>query len=124
MPSQSPILLGHREIDADHAAFSALLAEVASAPDVAFATVFRRLVEHTIEHFGRENALMVRSGFPALREHQGEHERVLGELHQFLKRVERGLIPFGRAYVRETLPPWFELHARTMDSALAAHLAR
>jgi len=28
----------------------------------------------------------------------------------------------GRAYVTQQLPGWFDLHAVTMDSALAAHL--
>ena len=47
--------------------------------------------------------------------------RVLGELSQIKKQVVKGLISFGRAYVREGLLDWFRLHAVTMDSALAAH---
>ena len=47
--------------------------------------------------------------------------RVLGKLTQIKKQVDKGLISFGRMYVREGLPGWFRLHAATMDSALAAH---
>jgi hemerythrin len=60
-------------------------------------------------------------GFPAIREHSDEHQRILGELGRIGQRVNKGLVSFGRMYVREGLPDWFRLHAATMDSALAAH---
>jgi hemerythrin len=47
---------------------------------------------------------------------------VLGELNRFAQKVTTGSILMGRAYVVEQLPSWFDLHAKTMDSALAAHL--
>jgi hypothetical protein len=43
-------------------------------------------------------------------------------LNQFKKRVDKGLIGFGRNYIKERMPDWFALHAATMDSALAMHL--
>ncbi len=120
----APLTLGHEVIDHDHAEFVALVRTLQDCPDAEFATGFAALVQHVQAHFGRENALMETSGFPAIREHQGEHHRVIGELLQFKSRVDRGLIEFGRAYVRESAPPWFNLHLRTMDSALVAHLKR
>lgn len=60
--------------------------------------------------------------FPAEGEHSGEHRRVLGEFKQFQSRVDKGLIAFGRSFVKERLPAWFQLHIATMDSALAAHI--
>ncbi|MDD2761778.1 MAG: hemerythrin, partial [Methylomonas sp.] len=53
---------------------------------------------------------------------KGEHQRVLGEFKQFKTRIDKGLIAFGRSFVRERLPQWFLLHVATMDSALSAHL--
>jgi len=53
---------------------------------------------------------------------QGEHQRVLGEFKQFKTRIDKGMIAFGRSFVRERLPQWFGLHVTTMDSALAAHI--
>jgi len=37
-------------------------------------------------------------------------------------RVDKGMITFGRSFVRDRLPQWFGLHVTTMDSALVAHI--
>jgi hemerythrin-like metal-binding protein len=87
-----------------------------------FAVRFAELVTHTRLHFDYEQQLMRNFAFPAINEHTGEHQRVLGELTRFARPVETGRTHFARAYVREALPAWFHLHATTMDSALAAHL--
>lgn len=113
----------HAAIDATHQEFIALVNQLAATSDNAtFKQLFNELVSHTETHFNSENALMQGSQFPAQAEHIGEHHRVLGEMKQFQKRVARGLVDFGRAYVNERLPDWFALHTATMDSALAAHL--
>lgn len=114
--------VGHDLIDRDHAEFLDLLGTLDAASDAEFPALFASLYEHTEQHFERENQLMRESAFPAETEHKGEHQRVIGEFRQFKTRVERGLIPFGRGFVRENLPGWLTLHVSTMDSALAAHL--
>jgi hemerythrin len=85
-----------------------------------FAAGFPELIEHTREHFSAEDRLMVQCRFPALAEHRGEHARVLGELGRFAEQVQVGRTRMARAYIVEQLPRWFDLHAATMDSALAA----
>ena len=67
---------------------------------------------------------MIGSDFPALHEHRDEHARVRGEMQHFATMIERGSTIMARSWVRERLPDWFDLHARTMDSALAAHLKK
>lgn len=114
--------VGYEQIDADHAEFLVLLGRLLEVSDAEFPALFAQLFEHLEGHFERENELMRKSGFRAEAEHKGEHQRVIGEFRQFKSRVERGLLPFGRAFVRENLPGWFKLHVSTMDSALAAHL--
>jgi hemerythrin-like metal-binding protein len=122
-PAAKPLqLLGHDVIDRDHRAFADLVSTIQASDNVAFPTLFRELIAHTREHFEREDALMVQYACPSLREHRSEHERVLGELQQFLARVDRGFVSFGRAFVLERLVPWFELHILSMDSALVVHL--
>jgi hemerythrin len=118
----SQVQVGHELIDQDHAQFLDLLGRLDAASDADFPALFAQLFDHTERHFERENQLMGQSAFPAETEHKGEHQRVMGEFKQFKSRVERGLIPFGRGFVRESLPGWFKLHVSTMDSALAAHL--
>lgn len=116
------VLLGYEPIDHDHQEFLELVEKALAADNVAFPTLFDELLMHTQQHFERENNLMEESKYPAIGEHRGEHTRVLGEFEQFRKRVQRGLIPFGRAFIQDRLVPWFELHITTMDSALAVHL--
>lgn len=65
---------------------------------------------------------MLQFAYPGEIEHKSEHQRVLGEFKQFRSRVDKGMIAFGRSFIRERLPQWFELHVTTMDSALVAHM--
>lgn len=116
------VLLGYEDIDHDHQEFTVLIEKALEADNVAFPTIFDELLDHTRQHFERENNLMETSNYAAIGEHRGEHTRVLGEFEQFRKRVQRGLIPFGRAFIQDRLIPWFELHITTMDAALVVHL--
>jgi hemerythrin-like metal-binding protein len=109
-------------MDSTHEAFIALLNQLhAAADNPRFVALFGELIRHTEGHFNDEQAMMLVCGFPAISEHVGEHQRILGEMVQIGRRVDKGLVTFGRAYVRDRLPDWFRLHAATMDSALAAH---
>ncbi len=113
---------GNNQLDGDHAKFIQALNQLDKAEDPEFARLFRLLHEHVIAHFELENQLMAQCGFPAESEHKGGHQRVLSEFKQFQSRVDKGLIAFGRAFVRERLPGWFAVHVATMDSVLASYL--
>lgn len=114
--------LGHDSMDATHEVFVQLVNSLANADKQRFISLFTELYEHTQAHFAAEDLLMKKSGFAALEEHMSEHRRVLGEMTQLLKRVQKGSLSFARAYVRERLPEWFALHLMSMDQALAVHL--
>ena len=116
------LTLDLQQMDDTHLEFVHLVNQLAEAEKGAFAPLFQSLAEHTELHFEREQKLMEESGFPAISEHHADHQRILGELARFGKRVAAGSTTMARAYVREQLPHWFELHIQTMDSALAAHL--
>lgn len=116
------LLLGYAVMDETHAAFAALVNRLALARDAEFAVLFSHLLEHTVDHFAGEEAMMAESGFPALAEHRDEHRRVLGEMRTLQLRANVGRLALVRSYVCNGLPGWFALHAATMDSALAAHL--
>ncbi len=109
-------------MDATHQAFIAHVNAASQAAGAALGPAFRALLEHTGQHFAQEDAWMVESGFPARDEHAGEHRRVLGDLRRFMERIDKGSSMMARAYLKEQVPGWFDLHARTMDAALAAHL--
>lgn len=114
--------LGIVKMDETHQEFIHMVNQLEAADKATFATLFLKLLEHTRAHFGQEEEWMLEFDFPALREHTSEHQRVLGEMTRFAERVKAGSLQMARAYVREQLPSWFELHAATMDSALAGHM--
>jgi hemerythrin len=105
------LTVGYDPIDNDHDEFISLLNQLDSAGNADFSALFQQLYEHTEQHFDRENRLMKQFGFPAEIEHK-----------EFKTRVDKGMIAFGRSFVRDRLPQWFGLHVTTMDSALAAHI--
>jgi hemerythrin len=96
--------VGYELIDNDHDEFISLLNQLDAADNADFPALFQQLYEHTEQHFDRENQLMKQFGFPAEKEHKGEHQRVLGEFKQFKTRIDKGMIAFGRSFVRERLP--------------------
>ncbi|MCU7939649.1 MAG: hypothetical protein KZQ64_02760 [gamma proteobacterium symbiont of Bathyaustriella thionipta] len=65
---------------------------------------------------------MQQTGFPAIHEHMSEHLRVLGELDRLSKKLAHGSTVMAKSYIIVYMPEWFNLHAATMDSALAAHI--
>lgn len=115
--------LGIKEMDDTHKEFADLVNRLAAlkGDEKAFQALFEQLGAHTRAHFAHEERLMKESGFPALQEHCAEHAKILGQFAQINRIVQKGRIGFGHAFV-EDVPHWFELHAATMDSALAAHL--
>jgi len=115
-------IVGYELIDNDHDEFISLLNKLDTADNATFPALFRQLYEQAEQHFDRENQLMLQFSFPGATDHKGEHLRVLGEFKQFKSRVDKGLITFGRSFVKDRLPQWFGLHVTTMDTALATHI--
>ena len=118
----SLLKVGYELIDNDHDEFISLLNQLDAAGNADFPALFQQLYEHTEQHFDRENQLMKQFAYLGEIEHKSEHQRVFGEFKQFKTRVDKGMLAFGRSFVRERLPQWFGLHITTMDSALAAHI--
>jgi hemerythrin len=81
------------------------------------------LIDHTRQHFARENALMEQYGFPAYAVHSGEHQRVLSQLDNLLQGwlKERSLEPLAEFLFAEW-PSWFDNHVQTMDRVTAGFL--
>ncbi len=82
------------------------------------------LAIHTREHFAREEAAMVETGFPAYAVHKLEHDRVSAEL-----RAQADGFRYGRdatrllVYLTETFPVWLFGHIQTMDSVTGRFVA-
>lgn len=82
------------------------------------------LFAHTRDHFGREDAAMLRSGFPPYPIHHGEHERVLEELAAAARHFgDTGDAARLEAYLTRDVPAWFQQHIVTMDLMTARFVA-
>ncbi len=119
---ESRYVLGIDSMDITHREFVDLVNRLSAADKAGFVAGFPGLLAHTREHFAAEERLMEQCRFPAIGEHRSEHARVLGEIERFGAQVASGRTRLARAYLVEQLPRWFDLHAATMDSALAACL--
>ncbi|WP_432474074.1 bacteriohemerythrin [Amphritea sp. HPY] len=121
-------------MNTDHAAATSqinaldmLLSLVAEGDQESLDTVeatLQSVYQHSVEHFSREEAEMVRVGFPAYGCHKGEHERVLEELRAILQEWQQNKdINLLQNYVRNTLPGWLQAHVETMDTVTAMFVA-
>lgn len=81
--------------------------------------------QHSQAHFAREEAEMLRTGFPAYGCHKSEHERVLSELTAVISlwQQQADLAQLIH-YVRHTLPQWLGSHIATMDTVTAMFITR
>lgn len=111
-------------VDATHLALVELIEGLIQADSAAFPSRFQALLALMRLHIAEEGGLMRASRYPGLAEHEGEHHRVLGELVQLNRSLKRGRIALVRAYVKDGMAPWLDLHMATMDAALMAYLRR
>jgi hemerythrin len=109
-------------VDATHQALAELIEDLIDADNAVFPGRFQAMLTLMRLHVAEEGGLMRASRYPGIAEHEGEHHRVLGELVQLNLTIKRGRIALARAYVKDGLAPWFDLHMSTMDAALANHL--
>ncbi len=113
--------LGLDYMDGTHREFVDLLAQAAAAPEGDLLAVWQTVIDHTREHFGREDQWMKDSSFPPGDCHAGEHESILAVMQEGAKRGAAGNLALVRQLARE-LGVWFAGHAQSMDNALALFL--
>lgn len=111
--------MGLPDMDKEHQKFCEDLARLLQADKNNFAELLNKMHIHTQEHFAQEEQWMKECNFSSYAEHKSEHDKILGELNLFLQKAQKGNTMMAKAYVRDRLPEWFDLHLSTMDSALA-----
>ncbi|SFD69799.1 hemerythrin domain-containing protein [Paracidovorax konjaci] len=110
-------------MDETHEEFVALLAAVEGAGDDALLPAWRALVDHTADHFAREDGWMAATRFASGNCHSLQHKVVLQVMGEGTARAEAGETDVLRHMAAE-LAVWFPQHTQTMDAALALHLRR
>ena len=110
-------------MDDTHQEFVELLAKVENAPDAKLLEQWTELIDHTDDHFGREDEWMQSTRFASSNCHSQQHKVVLQVMREGQKQGRDGNLAVVRDMARE-LALWFPQHAQSMDAALALHLRR
>jgi hemerythrin-like metal-binding protein len=110
-------------MDDTHHEFVVLLAAVRTAADADLIAHWSTLIDHTDEHFGREDAWMAQTRFASSNCHSVQHKVILQVMREGLVAGLAGDLGVVRQMANE-LAIWFPQHAQTMDAALALHLRR
>lgn len=108
-------------MDSTHREFVELLAQAEAADDATLLRHWQTLVDHTDDHFGREDQWMQSPGFSSSNCHSMQHKVVLQVLREGTTRGQAGDLAVVRQMAHE-LGLWFPQHAQSMDAALALHL--
>jgi hemerythrin-like metal-binding protein len=121
LPWTDGLKLGLPVMDDTHQEFVDLLARAETADDATLPALWRELVEHTTEHFAREDEWMLATGFALGNCHATQHKSVLQVLRHGAAEAAQGRLAPIRKVIQE-LAVWFPHHAQTMDASLALHL--
>lgn len=113
--------LGLDFMDDTHHEFVDLLATVVNAPDDTLIAHWQALIDHTDDHFGREDQWMRDTHFSSGNCHSTQHDVILQVMREGTKRGVAGDLALVRQMAHE-LGIWFPQHAQSMDAALALHL--
>lgn len=119
-------VLGQEIVDATHREFVDLIACLdetqGELPPAALLDRFKRLIDHTVEHFGQEDRWMAATGFSPDNCHVRQHKMVLDVMREVLRLAQDhdNLVPL-RRIVKE-LEEWFPQHADMLDAALVFHM--
>jgi hemerythrin-like metal-binding protein len=108
-------------MDDTHESCVALLADVVQAPDATLLSRWALLIDHTQEHFDREDQWMLDTGFAAGNCHATQHSVILQVMREGGKRGLLGELDLVRQMAYE-LGLWLANHIQSMDAALALHL--
>lgn len=107
------------ELDAYHKECDDLLS---SFDHSHFTDSFSALIKHTKEHFAHEEGIMKELNFQGYFEHFEEHQKILGEMSQFLAMALQGNTLFAKNYIKNGVGERLDIHIRNIDSQLAMFL--
>jgi hemerythrin-like metal-binding protein len=116
-------LLKNNEMDDIHREFITIYNAVDYSSTQSYINKLKQVFEHTKRHFSYEESQMDQFNYPTSREHKEEHQKVLHEMQFFLEKSNTSIgKQLLKAYYKQKLPDWFDLHLISMDSDLAGFL--
>jgi hemerythrin-like metal-binding protein len=121
MPWSPTLALDMPMMDETHEEFIALLGVAVQASNDTLLSRWAELIDHTQEHFDREDQWMLDTGFASGNCHATQHSVILQVMREGGKRGLLGELDLVRQMAHE-LGLWFASHVQSMDAALALHL--
>jgi hemerythrin-like metal-binding protein len=113
--------VGYQPMDNLHRELRDLLIALSSPDAGDYGATLLDLHEHLLSHCAMEERWMTGCDFPSRACHRQEHEMLLEVISEVRRRFDAGDVEIVQRLAAE-LPRWFEIHANTMDAALAFHL--
>ena len=114
--------LNYPLMDNDHRESVILIEAIRQASEARAPDLKDRLIafsDHCAAHFAREEEIMMQTGFPAFEIHKQEHDRVLKELDNMVRKLDTLGEEERRLALEEGLKDWLLNHLATMDTATA-----
>lgn len=85
--------------------------------------VIKFLHDYVIEHFGDEEALMVKYDYPEYREHRARHVKFIADLAGMEEELKNETSSYTRSvYTNQMVVNWITGHIKTVDRKLGEHL--
>lgn len=85
-------------------------------------SILAGLIGYTTEHFGNEEALMLKHSYPDYEQHKAEHEKLKEKVLDFNNRVKQGKLSFSIELMK-FLRDWLTNHINVRDKAYAVFFA-
>jgi hemerythrin-like metal-binding protein len=120
--------LGNAAIDSDHKRLIDLFNRLhfmalAGDDNSALADVLEELLVYARVHFAREEAMMRRSAYPGLVDHQRRHHEFASRLRGFIADFHADPEAFDMTAFYDFLADWLLVHVLDEDMKLVPHLA-
>ncbi len=112
---------GDARMDDTHEEFVEMLNGLLATPEHEQLALYKRFIDHTVEHFAQEERWMVATGFAADNCHASHHATILETMNAVVEHFEKGDTDIINR-LAEALVEWFPQHAATMDAGLALHM--
>lgn len=85
-------------------------------------SILDKLIAYTLEHFEHEEIMLKRHGYPQLREHCEQHQRLKQKVGEFRNRLSIGYHGLIAIEMLRFLKTWLERHIQQEDKAYAVFL--
>lgn len=121
------LCLGIADVDDDHKHLIGLLNRLhfmvlAGDEAAAIGGVLDELVSHMKLHFRREEALMLRIGYPHLESHRRQHEAFCQQLLEYQSSFRASAADFDASSFYDFLADWFIVHLTREDLRLKPYV--